>query len=65
MEKKRWYQFIVSAVSLVLSVALDLYYPDVKSALCTNLPTARVNHPNSGEWPDQVQPTNQNLDREK
>jgi hypothetical protein len=65
MEKKRWFHFIVSAVSLVLSLALDLYYPDVKDVLCTNLPSNRANHPDNNNTTDRTQPTNHNLDREK
>ncbi len=47
MEKKKWLQLIVSGLSLVLSLALDLYYPHVKDALCTILPTTNQNSPNS------------------
>jgi hypothetical protein len=38
MERKRLWQFIVSAVSLVISLGLDLYFPQVKDVLCTALP---------------------------
>jgi hypothetical protein len=50
MEKKRWLQLIVSGLSLVLSLVLDLYYPHVKDALCTILPTSNIADRNNDNY---------------
>jgi hypothetical protein len=36
--KKTWSQFFVYALSLGISLALNLYRPDVLNVLCTPLP---------------------------
>jgi hypothetical protein len=39
-----WLQFFVYAVSLVISLALSLFRPDVKDVLCTGLPVGGLNN---------------------
>jgi hypothetical protein len=48
MERKTWLQLIVSALSLVLSLVLDLHYPHLKNLVCTDLPNLDRNDPSSG-----------------
>jgi hypothetical protein len=60
MERKKWLQLIVSGLSLVFSLALDLYYPHVKDALCTILPTSNLADQNNYYSGDR---TGSNLDR--
>jgi hypothetical protein len=64
MEKK-WFRFIVSAVSLVLSLALDLYYPDVKDVLCTNLPVRGLANRDNPDRLDRSLTDSPSADREK
>jgi hypothetical protein len=54
MKGKRWLQFLVSAVSLVLSLGLDLYYPHVKDVLCTALPIKRFGDDGDRYQPDRT-----------
>jgi hypothetical protein len=63
--KNKWLQFFVYAGSLVISLVLDMYHPDVLDVLCTPLP---VKHDRNLESPPTIDrtPSNQrSLDQEK
>jgi hypothetical protein len=43
--EKSWLQFFVYAVSLLISLVLNLYRPDVLSVLCSPMPLKGNSHP--------------------
>jgi hypothetical protein len=64
VENKKWLRLIVSGLSLVLSLALDLYYPHVKDALCTAMPGSSIN-PDSFDTIDQTELNRDRMERIK
>jgi hypothetical protein len=55
MERKKWLQLIVSGLSLVFSLALDLYFPQIKTVVCTTLPSTNQNDQNNYYSGDRTQ----------
>jgi hypothetical protein len=62
MKGLSWLQFFVYAVSLVISLALSLFRPDVKDVLCTGLPIGGLN--NEGDRYQPNRPSNQQQSEE-
>lgn len=65
MESKLLWRFIVSAASLVFGLGLDLYFPQVKDAVCTALPGIRLNNLDNYGTSDRLEPTDSNNQRIK
>jgi hypothetical protein len=54
VDKRKWLQLFVYAVSLVSSLALDLAAPNVKSLLCSPIDLEKVNKVVSPSAPETV-----------
>lgn len=63
--KKSWFQFFVYAASLVISLVLNMYQPDVLDVLCTSLPVKRDRNLDSSPTIDRTPSNQHSLDQEK
>jgi hypothetical protein len=63
--KNKWFQFFVYAASLVISLVLNMYHPDVLDVLCTPLPVKRDRNPDSPPTIDRTPSNQRSLDQEK
>jgi hypothetical protein len=63
--KFSWPQFFVYAASLVISLVLNMYHPDVIDVLCTPLPVKHGNNLDSSPTIDRTPSNQHSLDREK
>lgn len=65
MERKKWFSFVVSALSLVFGLVLEVYFPQVKDAVCIALPGIRPSNFDGLGHSDRIEPTDNNIERIK
>jgi hypothetical protein len=63
--KISWLHLSVYLASLVISLGLNLYFPDVLAVLCNPLPIGNLNDLDSAPTIDRTPSRQHNLDREK
>jgi hypothetical protein len=65
MERKVLWQFFVSAASLVFGLGLEVYFPQVRNAVCTALPSIRMSDFGNYGTSDSIEPNDNNNQRIK
>jgi hypothetical protein len=63
--KNKWLQFAVYAGSLLISLALNLYHPEVLDVLCTPLPVRQIGNLDSSRFGERLPSNQHSPDREK
>ena len=63
--KTSWLQFFVYLSSLVISLGLNLYFPDVLHVLCNPIPLGNLSDRNSYPTIDRTPSNQRSLDQEK
>jgi hypothetical protein len=63
--KFSWRQFFVYAASLVISLVLNMYHPDVLDVLCIRLPVKGKYNLDSSPTIDRTPSNQRSLDQEK